>query len=553
MLGTQMSQETSGLWPREIPRDTKSEAERRVYRALKTSLPKGWCAWHSLKLRTKVKGEFSEADFVIADPNHPSVLIIEVKGGQITQRDGRWYQHNHPLEEPPLEQAFKYRRQLIDRFKQDNVGSPTIGVAVCFPDTFFSQQPTQSDLHGLIIGGQDLPYLDKVLKDVMERAVPDPWPVKGPWIKTLHDLWGETWVPKLRLGDRIHLDTDHRIQLDEEQLGRLDEIEENDHVLIRGGAGTGKTLLAREAALRQAEKGKRVLLLCFTDALSHWLSETIIHLNITSAAIRHFAAGLLSENSSGDIGADPSEYWKNISLRAAVEGLPPEDDLWDSIIVDEGQDFSEEDWDLVQECTRKFGRLWIFADDDQAFWESRKIPEDIEQKFFKIRLNNPYRCPLEIQNFVDCYTGRGQVDLQLIRSGIKDGIIRLVTCSEQRVAKQVGKEINRLLGEGIQPSEIAVISVRGRGEKENICHIGELGGNKIVLATDQEADSHIICDTFLRFKGLERPAVIVTDLRLVSDSYNTRMHIAVSRATSLLRIVGVEAEMREDQRLTELI
>jgi len=84
-----MPQTSSGLWPREAPRQTTSEAEKRVYSALKTSLPKGWYAWHSLKLRTKAKGEFSEADFVIADPDRPSVLILEVKGGQIEQRDGR--------------------------------------------------------------------------------------------------------------------------------------------------------------------------------------------------------------------------------------------------------------------------------------------------------------------------------------------------------------------------------------------------------------------------------------------------------------------------------
>ncbi len=110
-----------------------------------------------------------------------------------------------------------------------------------------------------------------------------------------------------------------------------------------------------------------------------------------------------------------------------------------------------------------------------------------------------------------------------------------------------------MLGDGLQPSEIAVISVRGRSEKENICHNEELGGHKVVPATDNDADSQIICDTFLRFKGLERPAVIVTDLRLVSDLYETRMYIAVSRATSLLRIVGVEKEMRKYQRLAELI
>lgn len=548
-----MPQTSAGLWPRENPRETKSEAERKVYDAVKASLPDGWYAWHSLKLRTRKRGEFSEADFIIADPNRPSVLILEVKGGQIKQHDGQWHQNNLPLKEPPLDQTFNFRRHLIERFRENRVEPPTIGVATCFPDTFFSRQPTQSDLQGLVIGGQDLPYLDKILKDVMERAVPDPWPVKGPWIKSLHDFWGETWVPRLRLGEKIQLDADHRIQLDEEQLGKLDEIDENDRVLIRGAAGTGKTLLAREKALRQAARGNRVLLLCFTDALSHWLKETIKHPNITPAAIRNFAAQLLGENSSKNVGADPSEYWNTISLRAAIDGLPAENDLWDSVIVDEGQDLSEEDWDLVQECAQKNGRLWIFADEDQAFWGDRKIPESIERKSFRIRLHKPYRCPPEIQNLTDCYAGRCQVDLQLVKPGIQADIIRLITCSEQRVAKQVGKEMNRLLGEGLQPSEIAVISVRGRGEKENICHNEELGGNKVVPATDHEADSRIICDTFLRFKGLERPAVIVTDLRLVSDLYETRMHIAVSRPTSLLRIVGVEKEMRKDQRLAELI
>ena len=113
-----MSQTTTGLWPREAPRKTKSEAEEKVYYALSTLLPKGWYAWHSLKLRTKTKGEFSEADFIIADPNCPSVLVIEVKGGQIEQRDGRWLQNNTPLKTPPLDQAFNFRRQLIERFKE---------------------------------------------------------------------------------------------------------------------------------------------------------------------------------------------------------------------------------------------------------------------------------------------------------------------------------------------------------------------------------------------------------------------------------------------------
>jgi hypothetical protein len=64
-------------------------------------------------------------------------------------------------------------------------------------------------------------------------------------------------------------------------------------------------------------------------------------------------------------------------------------------------------------------------------------------------------------------------------------------------------------------------------------------------------------DTFLRFKGLERPAVIVTDLpgsRPDGDeSLRVRMHIAVSRAQSALRIIGTRPAMLADPVLRERI
>jgi len=52
-----------GVWPREAPRHTGSQAEQKVYAALKASLPKGWVVWHSLGLRSREDGEFGEADY----------------------------------------------------------------------------------------------------------------------------------------------------------------------------------------------------------------------------------------------------------------------------------------------------------------------------------------------------------------------------------------------------------------------------------------------------------------------------------------------------------
>ena len=71
-----------------------------------------------------------------------------------------------------------------------------------------------------------------------------------------------------------------RIRLDKDQFSALWSLRENDMVLVKGGAGTGKTLLARELAKCEAKDGRRVLLLCFTDALGSELSREFEDANI---------------------------------------------------------------------------------------------------------------------------------------------------------------------------------------------------------------------------------------------------------------------------------
>jgi hypothetical protein len=423
-----------------------------------------------------------------------------------------------------------------------------MGLCFCFPDSAFSIQPTQDGMNGTTIGKDILPYLDKVLRDIVKRAVPNPDLVRGKeWIKVLHEIWGESWVPELDLCSRIKYDESNRLKLDERQLEIIDNIDKtNERVLIKGPAGTGKTLIARELALRMAKHGYRVLLLCFTDALGIFFKKCIDHPNIRTSSIRRFALELIGM--SGEITAEeyPPEIWESLSLKAAVDGLQPEKDLWDFIIVDEGQDFNEYDWVLAEECSCKNNRIWVFADDDQAFWSDHRIPEIRDQKWSRYNLKKPYRCPPAIQNLSDCYAGCSKLDMPLIEEAVRENVIRVVKSSEQKLLYKVGNEIERLIESGLQPHEIVVISVRGKNEEKNIMHNKKIGSREIVLATDASADSHVICDTFLRFKGLQRPAVIVTDLRLVSSSYQKRMHMAISRAQSFLSIVSRESEIIND-------
>lgn len=159
------------------------------------------------------------------------------------------------------------------------------------------------------------------------------------------------------------------------------------------------------------------------------MQQRITDPNITVAAIQRLAAGLLTGNGQGMAETGTPDFWKEVSLRAAVEGLPATEERWDTVIIDEGQDFSEGDWILVTECTGQTGRLWVFADDGQAFWDGRGVSPDILQNSSRFRLKKNYRCLPPIQNLVDCYAGRSEPDWELLKSGTKEKILGIVTSS----------------------------------------------------------------------------------------------------------------------------
>src|SRR5690606_2434928 len=144
--------------------------------------------------------------------------------------------------------------------------------------------------------------------------------------------WGEHWIPSLDFGARALAEARGRILLDARQAQLLELIELNDRVLVEGVAGTGKTVIAAEAARRRARLGQRTLLVCFTRALARHLSATLDDTSVDVVPVRE------------------------------LDEAPPS---YDAIIVDEAQDLAPADWGLVDELSRG-ARLWAFADADQG-------------------------------------------------------------------------------------------------------------------------------------------------------------------------------------------
>lgn len=530
-----------GLYPREGIRYEAPPTERRLFDIIRDALPAGWYAWHSLKIRAE-NNDFAEADFLIVSPAH-GAMILEVKGGAIRKEAGTWYQNDHPLRQSPLAQAHHFKNALLRRFSDLRVACPNLGVAVCFPDTPVDPGLMQDDLAGRIVGVEALPYLDRVLPDLLARTIPERREIQKGWVSEIHRMWCESWIPDQKLARKKLEDAEIRLRLDREQLHILDMAGANDRAIVQGPAGTGKTILAMELARREAAQGRRVLVLCYTESLGLDLTRSLQNPLITASSIGVMALDLLRAQ-----GFDaPEEYspafWEPLTLQAACDALPDSESRWDTVIVDEAQDMGENDWIFIEACAENNARLWVFADPEQGFMPRREIPARVEKGAAKLVLSRPYRCPPAIQALADVFAGR-QADQSLVAEGMRTGVIKFIGTAVSDVDKEIGKEITALLGEGFTRSEIAVLSLRGLTCEDNIVHRLLIGGESFWRASDPQSPNEIIGDTFLRFKGLERPAVIITDLRHVTNRLSERLLIAATRATSVLRIIDSQAAMK---------
>lgn len=100
--------------------------------------------------------------------------------------------------------------------------------------------------------------------------------------------------------------------------------------------------------------------------------------------------------------------------------------------------------------------------------------------------------------------------------------------------------------------EGAILSLAGQ-TKSTLFHTERLGSHKLVHADSAEAHQHTVVDTFLRFKGLERPFVFVTELAGAHvTNFATRMHIAATRATVGVVVFAPQELVEADPRLRAL-
>lgn len=551
--------------PAAIDPNTPSPAEKDVFQRLASDpVASDWTVIHSLDLPHHVRQISGELDFVVLIPGK-GILCLEVKAASsISRRDGLWYYGKEPKGDPrgPFRQASDGMHSLRERLTKRH---PPAGKAVCWsavvlPYTSLDFPPEEWHPWQLIDSARyRSASLAESCADVLDRAREflAGKPSAG-WFDP------ESSVPTPDDCDRIaavlrpdfeafQSPRERRRQASaelkrytEEQFAALDVMGRNPRVVFEGPAGTGKTLLAIESAQRAAAEGQRVLLVCFNRLLGSWLREEAEALGgtVTAGTLHSYMLGLAGLEHPPHTGRD---FWQEELPHLALERLLEAQGAapYDLLLVDEAQDLLDDRYldvlDLSLAGGLSSGQWRLFGDFERqsiygsgatldAFLEHRGA--DVPVYSLRTNCRNTPRVATLVRLLSHLEPGYSKV----LRPD--DGVepeFRFYR-PERTPAEALTGALDELRGDGYKGRDVAVLSPRAAGSSAE--SVTEQPWCDRLRPFGDSPGGHTRYGTIHAFKGLEAPAVVVTDLDEVSGpAAEALFYIAVTRPTERLVLV----------------
>jgi len=555
------------IYPQHIPdSERKAKFDRRaehlVYDYL-SKLSDDWLVLYGTAIKRAHSRGVSdrEADFIVAHPQL-GVLMLEVKGGSISREGNMWYSTpirelskpeaqriRHQIKNPYVQAtdaAKDYERKLDDYIKNNRLPQRTfrIATAVCFPDIEIPDDCYLGSeaLPEITLDRRDLPDIEKRLCQILRlhQGKNDPPGEEG--LALLKDVLARDWHIESFLAYEIREAERRRIELTEEQFQVLFSLEDNPQVLIAGCAGSGKTLLAAEKARRMAQLGHRVLLTCFNRNLAEWLSRSPFGLPDIYIADFHTlcmntvrtARKTHLPDWSETLGVDRGVYFGKMMPEALRQAAAELNFRFDTIIVDEGQDFEPLWLEVLHELLSdpQNGIFYLFYDDNQKIYDRGRIPF----KWPCYRLTRNMRNTNPVFELVRrYYQGLRPISPSGIPGPDPEFVPMANFANEYEAVENV---LERLTAQRISLSQIAILTPSAK--EKSIWGQPSARSRKFAFTWSLEpVANQVTCCTIHGFKGLERDVIILTEIqRLPVRQKEELLYVAISRAKTHLIVIG---------------
>jgi superfamily I DNA and RNA helicase len=576
--------------PSAISHLTISQAEKRLFNLFKTSSgTENWVCLHSLALADHSYKRYGEIDFLML--TRKGIVVLEVKGGRVSRKDGLWtftnrHGQTNVKKEGPFEQAssamFSLEKTIKKHFKEDpRLSNLLFGFGVMFPDIVFDIEGVDFDKRQVFdqncFERPITNFIDQIASysresDLKKRCAPTNTDIENlvTFLRKDFDL-----VPNL--SSHANNVSEKMLSLEKEQYAVLDAIENSSspRVLIQGPAGTGKTLLAMEIAVRESRKHSgEVLFLCFNRFLMEFVADKIktSHPNEKIIVKTLFGFGdIILEQSSNrsELKEELHKFHTGEESLSILEYLIDHkmNPRFKTVIIDEAQDMMTQNLlDSIDACMYgglESGNWWVFCDKNNQAAVFGKFEETAFSRLKKLGENYPLYKNLRNTRQISDET------IMLTRPKICphveiDGVVPVKTIFYKNKNEQTSKLKNTLLDlmkDQVRPSKITVLSPLKNeagcatllssqlknselNHKNRLILLNPLTSKNI--ASSKNSNSTIFFCSISAFKGLEKDFIVITDIdNLSKEWWRSVLYVGMSRAR-----VGLTLLLNNKERST---
>jgi hypothetical protein len=528
------------------------ESERVVWERLRGTVADGTVLLANVRLTSQRKDH--ELDIVVLMPD-VGIVVVEVKGGSVSvDAQGQWWSGGGTRKSRvrPVEQCRDGKYALREFIEADprwrnHRSRVRFGHAVVVPFTDLADDFATTDCpRWMISGSRDLDDLAGRIHDVAamqenEQRVPSDGDIA---------LVVEILTGRGRPVPDVAADADERAatadRLTQEQAALLKATRLIPRMEIRGGAGSGKTILAltqaKDLTRGQGDRpAQRVALVCYSIGLSQYFMR-----QLAGVPRRHHPAFVGSfEDLANEWGIDTAshdrndaDFWeRDLAARMTeiASGLP-DGKKFDAVIVDEAQDFADHWWFPLMKALRDEdeGGLYVYSDENQRIFARFGQPP---VPLVPLVLDHNLRNTQQI--------ARAFGPLAPMRMHLRGGDGAEVTfepCARDDAVGVADDQVDVLLATGWEPQHVALLTMGSRhpAQVERQEAQGHVGYWRSFWDNDDVFYGHV-----LGCKGLERRAVVLCVNAKNTERAREMLYVGMSRATDQLVVVGDPDFVRE--------
>lgn len=526
-----------------------------------------WTVLHSLNIARHPTQSRGEADFIVVIPSK-GLVCIEVKSHRTITRDaeGMWHLGAEKTEvRGPFRQAEDALNAVLEHLSRSpRMQRVPAASMVILTSAAFNSAPAAIDWHDwqlvdarrLLTSSLGTHVLRAIngQRDVLATSRSTKWfdPVSGQpdreqsarIVNALRPVF-ECCEPALMIADSVRSEA---LRLTEEQFEAIDAMEANQRVVFDGLAGTGKTVLAVEAARRAAGSGARVLVVCFNRLLADELTATLGPSGVTVDTLPRLMlriSGLTVPDGPGE------QFWRHDlparTLEHLLDGHGTEHRPYDVVIADEVQDLLSPAYldvlDLL--CAGGLaGGCWrFFGDGLQAIYGGSSGIDQVllargRTSVFKLHRNcrNPRSLAQSVESLCELTPERSwrsilRADPPQIEGAPRRSIMLHFWSDAAEQSAQLCKAVETFMSTyRLPPYDIVILSSRS-DEQSAAARLGKAGGRDLVPWQKARA-GQIRYASIHSFKGLDALAVILTDMDDVGSSDRGRplFYVGLTRA-----------------------